>query len=59
MSHNNKSILAVTLVNIILLLIALSDLFEDMNILRFLIIGFAFISVCCPLLCMDSNKDDN
>ena len=53
MSQNNKSILVSTLVNLSIFGLAMSPLFEDMNLLRFLLIGFGIICFLIPFLDWD------
>ena len=58
MSQNNKTILVTTLVNILLLGLAVSPLFEEMNLLRFLLIGFGVICCLIPLIYLDNGEED-
>lgn len=56
MDQNNKSILTSTLVNLSLFGLAVSPLFEDMNLLRFLLIGFGVIFIFAPFSCGDDDE---
>lgn len=58
MSQNNKSILVTTLVNLFLFGLAVSPLFEDMNLLRFLLIGFGVIWCLSPFIVFYNDKDE-
>ena len=58
MNQNNKTILIITLINVIAFGLAVSPLFEEMNLLRFLIIGFGGVCLICPLLLGWEDKDD-
>ncbi len=58
MSQNNKSILVTTLVYLFIFGLAVSPLFEDMNLLRFLLIGFGAIFIISPLCYFYNNEDE-
>lgn len=58
MSQNNKTILVTTLVNLIILGLAVSPLFEEMNLLRFLLIGFGVICILIPFLDWDDEDEE-
>ena len=58
MSQNNKTSLIITLVNLSAFGLLIFPLFEEMNLLRFLIIGFGGVCLICPLLFGWEDKDD-
>ena len=58
MSQNNKSTLIITLVNLFVFGLAVSPLFEDMNLLRFLLIGFGAICIFSPFTIYYNNDDE-
>lgn len=58
MSQNNKEILVTTLVNLIVFGLTVSPLFEDMNLLRFLFIGFGVICIFIPLMDWDNEDEE-
>lgn len=58
MSQNNKTSLIITLVNLSAFGLLIFPLFEDMNLLRFLIIGFGLICLLIPLMFWEDKSDD-
>lgn len=58
MSQNNKTILATTLINFLIFGLTVSPLFEEMNLLRFLLFGFGVICILTPLMFLDNKSDD-
>lgn len=58
MSQNNKTALIITLVNLSTFGLLIFPLFEDMNLLRFLIIGFGLICLLIPLMFWEDKSDD-
>ena len=58
MSQNNKTTLIITLVNLSAFGLLIFPLFEDMNLLRFLIIGFGLICLLIPLMFWEDKSDD-
>lgn len=58
MSQNNKTALIITLVNLSAFGLLIFPLFEDMNLLRFLIIGFGLICLLIPLMFWEDKSDD-
>lgn len=59
MSQNNKSTLIITLVNLFVFGLTVSPLFEDMNLLRFLLIGFGVICCLTPIAFLDNNNNED
>lgn len=58
MSQNNKTLLITTLVNLSAFGLLILPLFEDMNLLRFLFIGFGLICLFIPLMLWEDKSDD-
>lgn len=58
MSQNNKTSLIITLVNLSAFGLLIFPLFKDMNLLRFLIIGFGLICLLIPLMFWEDKSDD-
>lgn len=58
MSQNNKTILVTTLVNLLVFGLAVSPLFEEMNLLRFLLIGFGVICILTPFVYWNSEDEE-
>lgn len=58
MSQNNKTSLIITLVNLSAFGFLIFPLFEDMNLFRFLIIGFGLICLLIPLMFWEDKSDD-
>lgn len=58
MSQNNKTSLIITLVNLSAFGLLIFPLFEDMNLLRLLIIGFGLICLLIPLMFWEDKSDD-
>lgn len=58
MSQNNKTTLIITLVNLSVFGLLIFPLFENMNLLRFLIIGFGLFCLLIPLMFWEDKSDD-
>lgn len=58
MSQNNKTVLIIILVNLSAFGLLIFPLFEDMNLLRLLIIGFGLICLLIPLMFWEDKSDD-
>ena len=58
MSQNNKTSLIITLVNLSAFGLLIFPVFEDMNLLRFLFIGFGLICLFIPLMFWEDKSDN-
>ena len=58
MSQNNKDILINTIVNLFVFGLTASPLFEDMNLFRFLLIGFGIICILTPFVYWNNGDEE-
>lgn len=56
MGKDYKYVLVLTIINLLGLGVLVAPWFEEMNLLRFLIIGFLFICLISPLLIADKDE---
>ena len=59
MSQNNVTSLIITLVNLSVFGFTISPLFKEMNLLRFLLIGFGAICILSPLITFWEDKNND
>ena len=59
MSQNNVTSLIITLVNLSVFGFTISPLFKEMNLLRFILIGFWSICILSPLITFWEDKNND